>query len=90
MERRGEHEATVVRRPASLPVVPGWPGGQRGNAGSQSGGPAFFLNVCVGLAAAHSVLFDSAGLIRHPEPWQLQGLNSSVKSLSTQTHAHSP
>lgn len=44
--------------------------------------------VCV--AAAHSVLFDSAGLIRHPAPWQRQGLNSSVKSLSTQTHACSP
>lgn len=41
------------------------------------------------MAAAHSVLFDSTGLIRHPAPWQRQDLNSSVKSLSTQTHTRS-
>lgn len=67
------------------PLLPGWPG-VRGETGSQ----AFFLNTCVCVAAAHSVLFDSTSLIRHPVPWQPQGLNSSVKSLSTQTHAHSP
>lgn len=69
------------------PFLPGRRGVSEGEASQ-----AFFLYVCVYVcvAAAHSVLFDSAGLIRHPAPWQRQGLNSSVKSLSTQTHACSP
>lgn len=76
-----------VNSPSRAPRLARGQGGNR-QAVRQPG----ILSECVrvGLAAAHSVLFDSAGLIRHPAPWQQRGLNSSVKSLSTQTHAHSP
>ena len=87
--------------PPSLWTVLGFaPRLARGQRGKQAARHSFSLCasvclcvcvcVCVCVAAAHSVLFDSTGLIRHPVPWQRQGLNSSVKSLSTQTHAHSP
>lgn len=68
------------------PLAPRLVRGQGGNRQPASHIPS----MCVCVAAAHSVLFDSTGLIRHPAPWQRQDLNSSVKSLSTQTHAHSP
>lgn len=70
------------------PLAPRLVRGQGGNRQPASHIPSMCVCVCV--AAAHSVLFDSTGLIRHPAPWQRQDLNSSVKSLSTQTHAHSP
>lgn len=70
------------------PLAPRLVRGQGKQAASQS--HSFYVCVCVCVVAAHSVLFDSTGLIRHPAPWQRQDLNSSVKSLSTQTHARSP
>ncbi|KAK2874498.1 hypothetical protein Q8A67_021651 [Cirrhinus molitorella] len=53
-------------------------------------GPIVSGDRALAVATAHSLLFDSITLIRQPAPWQPEGLNSSVKSLNTQTHARSP
>lgn len=50
---------------------------------SEESEPPHSFSLCVISPTAHSLLFDFNVHIRQLVPWQPQGLNSSVKSLST-------